>query len=225
MLSNKIGFLRRWGLVRSIYALLLRICRTFLTFNISAVVCHPLVRTNSSTSNPEGYQFSILTEQELLDFSHDPALGLDDTRFKDWLARGEICIGATLDDKLVAYAWRAFSATPDDYTHSIWVDFNAAATYGRYSFTLPAYRGKHIMPSLWAFGDNYCLDKGKTLSISYIETDNYPSLRAAMRGGYPVVGYAGYIYLFGKLFSFRTPGSKKYGFRLFTPVSPARTSV
>jgi hypothetical protein len=39
-----------------------------------------------------------------------------------------------------------------------------------------------------------------------------------MRAGNRVVGYAGYIYLFGKLFSFRTPGSKKHGFRFFTPV-------
>ncbi len=221
MLSNQIEFLRRWGPVKSLYALLLGICRKFLTFNISAILCRPLVRTNSSTSNPEGCQFSILTEQELLDFSHNRALEIDDTRIKDWLARGELCIGATVDGNLVAHDWRAYSATPHDRKRNIWVDFNADAGYGRYSFTLPAYRGKHIMPSLWAFGDNYCLDKGKTLSISYIETDNYPSMRAAMRGGYPVVGYAGFIYLFGKLFSFRTAGAKQHGFRFFTPRSPA----
>ncbi len=77
------------------------------------------------------------------------------------------------------------------------------------------------MPSLWAFSDKYVSDKGKTLRIAYVDTDNYPSLRAGMRAGYPVVGYAGFIYLFGKLFSFRTPGAKEYGFRLFTPSSPA----
>jgi len=228
MLSNKKKFLRRWGLVRSLYALLMRICRKFLRFNISAIVCHPLVGTNISTSNPEGYQFSILTEQELLDFSHDPALHLVETRIKDAFARGDICIGATLDGELVAYTWRAFSAapaTPRDNKHNIWVDFNAAAAYGRYSFTLPARRGKHIMPSLIAFADNYCLDKGATLLIAYIDTDNYPSMRCAMRVGNHVVGYAGYIYLFGKLSWFRTPGAKKHGFRFFTPVSPARTSV
>jgi hypothetical protein len=38
-----------------------------------------------------------------------------------------------------------------------------------------------------------------------------------MRVGRRVVGYAGFIYLFGKLFSFRTPGAKEYGFRFFTP--------
>jgi hypothetical protein len=47
------------------------------------------------------------------------------------------------------------------------------------------------------------------LNIPKDGTDNYPSLRAGMRGGYPVVGYAGYIHLFGKLFSFRTAGAKK----------------
>jgi GNAT superfamily N-acetyltransferase len=203
----------------------LRICRKFLTFNISAFVCHPLAGTNSSTSNPEECQFSILAEQELLDFSHDPALQLVDTRIKNSLARGEICIGATLDGKLVAYVWRTFFATPHDNKRNIWIDFNAAAAYGRYSFTLPAYRGKHIMPSLLAFADNYCLDKGATCVIGYIETDNYPSIRACMKAGYRGVGYAGFIHLFGKLFSFRTPGAKKHGFRFFTPVSPARTSV
>jgi len=217
MLSNKIKFLKRWGLVRSLYALLLRICRKFLSFNISVIRCRPLVRTNSSTSNPEGCRFSILAEQELLDFSHDPALQLFDTRIKDKLARGEICLGATVDGKLVAYAWRAFSALPHV---DIWVDFNADVVYGYNSFTLPAYRGKHIMSSLYKFGDNYCLDKGKTLSIGYVETDNYSSMRTGKRSGEHAVGYAGYIYLFGKLFSFRTPGVKKHGFRFFTPRSP-----
>jgi len=221
MFSNKLKFLRRWGPVKSLYALLLRICRKFLTFNIGAIVCHPLVRRDSSTSNPEGCQFSILSEQALLDFNHDPALRLDDTKIKDALARGEICIGATLNDNLVAYAWRAFSAVPHEPKHSIWVDFNADAVYGRYSFTLPAYRGKHIMPSLLAFADNYSLDKGETLLIAYIETDNYPSMRCAVKVGNRVVGYAGYIYLFSKLFWFRTPGAKKHGFRFFTLRSPA----
>ena len=100
----------------------------------------------------------------------------------------------------------------------MWVDFNVDAVYGYDSFTLPAYRGKHIMPSLWAFSDKYVSDKGKTLRIAYVDTDNYPSLRAGIRAGYPVVGYAGFIYLFGKLFSFRTPGAKKHGFRFFMPV-------
>jgi hypothetical protein len=221
MLSKKIEFLRRWGPVKSLYALLLRICRKFLTFNISAIVCHPLVRRDSSTSNPEGCQFSILTEQALLEFSPDPALELDDTTIKDAFARGEICVGATLDDKLVAYSRRAFSAVPDSRKRNIWIDFNAAAAYGRYSFTLPAYRGKHIMPSLWAFADNRCLDKGATFLIAYIETDNYPSMRASMRVGSLVVGYAGYIYLFGKLFPFRTLGTIKHGFRFFALRSPA----
>jgi len=219
MLSNKIKFLRRWGPVRSLYAMLLRICRKFLTFSIAAVVCRPLLRTNSSTSNPEGCQFSILTEQALLDFSHDPALQLDGARIKDLLARGEICVGATVDGKLVAYHWRAFSVTPHDYKNNIWVDFNADAGYGHKSLTLPAYRGKHIISSLMAIGDNYCLDKGKTLAIAFIETDNYPSLRAGKRAGNRVVGYASYIYLFGKLFSFTTPGGKKHGCRIFIPSS------
>ncbi len=218
MLSNKIKFLRRWGPARSLYSLLLRFCRKFLTFNISAIVCRPLGRTNSSTSNPEGCQFSVLAEQELLDFSHDSALDLVDTKIKDALARGDFCIGATLNGKLVAYTWRAFSATPHDRKHNIWVDFNTDARYGYKSLTLPAYRGKRIMSSLWVFADSCGLDKARTLHISFIETDNYPSLRAGMRAGNRVVGYAGYIYLFGKLFSFRTPGSKKHGFRFFTLV-------
>jgi hypothetical protein len=117
---------------------------------------------------------------------------------------------------LVAYCWRAFSATVHDRKHNIWIDFNADAVYGRYGFTLPVHRGKHIMPSLYTFADDYWLDKSKTLSIGYIETDNYSSLRTGIKVGYRAVGYAGYIYLFGKLFSFRTPGAKKHGFRFFT---------
>ncbi len=221
MLSKKIEFLRRWGLVRSLYALLLRVCRKFLTFSITAVVYRPLVRMNSSTSSPEGYHLGILSEQELLDFCHDPTLQLDATGIKGLFARGEICVGAALDGKLVAYHWCAFSATPDNRKKNIWVDFNAEASYGHWGFTLPAHRGKHILSSLLAIGDNYCLDKDKTSCIAFVDTDNYPSLRACMRAGSRIVGYAGYIYLFGKLFSFRTPGAKEHGFRIFTPRSPA----
>jgi len=225
MLSKYLKFLRRWGPVKCFYTLLLRICRKFLTFNISSIVCRPLVRTNTNTSNPEGCQFSILSEQELLNFSHDSALQLVDTNIKDDYTQGQVCTGATLDGKLVAYDWCACSATLHDRKHDIWIDFNADAGYGRNSFTLPAYRGKHIMPSLWAFSDNYYLDKGKTIGIGFVDVDNYSSLHANMRGGYPVVGYAGFIHLFGKLFSFRTAGAKKFGFRFFTPRSPAAAKL
>ena len=137
MLSKKIEFLRRWGPVKSLYALLLRICRKFLTFNISVIRSRPLACTNSNTGNPEGCQFSILSAQELLDFSHDPALRLADTWIKDAFARGEVCAGAPLGGKLVAYCWRVFSATPHDRKHNIWIDFNDDAVYGRYATCPP----------------------------------------------------------------------------------------
>ncbi|MCZ6817984.1 MAG: hypothetical protein O7G31_00650 [Calditrichaeota bacterium] len=175
-------------------------------------------RTDSSTGIPEGCQFSMLTEQELLDFGHDPALELFESTIKDSIARGEICFGATLNGKLVAYDWRAFSAAILEKKHNIWVDFNPGNVYDRYSFTVPAYRGKHIIRPLWVYADDQCYKKGETNNLSFVDTDNFPPLRACKMAGYPVVGYAGYIHLFGKLFAFRTPGAEKYGFRFFKPV-------
>ena len=186
-----------------------------MTFNISAVVACPLARRHSGAAQPGGWPFSILKEEQLLEFSQDPSLQLVDTRIKDALARNDFCVGAIMDGNLIAYAWRSFSATPHDKENNIWVDFRTDCGYGHHSLTLPAYRGQHIMSSLYAFADNCCLDKGKTYAIGYVDTDNYPAIRATLRAGYRIVGYAGYLLLFGRFFSFSTPGSKKYGFRFF----------
>ena len=220
MISSKIQFIKRWGPVKTLYSLFMRNIRKILPVNFSVVVCRPLPLPNGKLKKPDGIQLAVLTEQQLMAWCKHTELDLHENIVKHALKRGDYCIGATEKGKPVAYVWRAFSDTPHVRSHNIWIAIGDSARYGYNSLTLPQYRGRHIQPALSALGDELIPDHGKKISIGFIETDNYPSIRAALTLGSKIVGYAGYIIIFGKFLSFASPGAKKVGFRFYQSSRP-----
>jgi hypothetical protein len=77
--------------------------------------------------------------------------------------------------------------------------------------TLEDYRGLHLQPVLALFSDDVSLARGATFGLSFIETHNYPSLALAKRNGSKTVGMSGWVTLFGRTITFRSPGLRKQG--------------
>ncbi len=130
------------------------------------------------------------------------------------LARGEHCVVTLLDGELAAYGWVSYRATP--HLHGLWVTFDAGQRYNFKSFTLPAYRGRHLRGS---FGALQALDQqqGASHTISFIALHNRASIRAEQRNGGRLAGYAGYWRHPWGAWPFRSAGARRCGFRFYRP--------
>jgi len=157
----------------------------------------------------------IASRDELLVASRSPIYDLAPTFVDEALAQGDLCIAAYENEKIIAYVWRAFSATP--HVDGVWVDFGAKYRYGYKAFTHPAYRQQQLQHLVGLLTDPMMIERGFTHGISFVETHNFASRISDMKRGSVCVGYAGYFRLFGKVLPFRSPGAKKHGFRFFIP--------
>jgi len=129
------------------------------------------------------------------------------------LSRGDICIGVFDQSRLVSYHWLAFSTVP--YRDGIWVGFEKPYYYSYNAYTDMDYRGRHLRVPAVQLADKLALSKGYKYALLYIETHNYSSIESSKYTSSKLVGYAGYVKLFGKVYPFRSRGAKKHCFSFY----------
>jgi hypothetical protein len=177
------------------------LCRAYL---------RPLENDRVDVAPVGSISFRIASRDDLLEACKDPVLDLPPGPTLAALERGDLCVAAFANDKLVAYTWRAFKVTP--HGRDIIVTFDPPCRYAYKSLTLPAYRGLHLQSAMSRLTDALCISRGYTLGISFIETHNYASIASSRRTGNRHIGYIGYLRVFDRVIPFRTPGAARYGF-------------
>ncbi len=182
-------------------------------------LCRVLVRDpdEGDVHAPEGVSIRAATREDLL---RAAAQGFGDLRvdFVDAaLARGDVCVAAFHGNDIVAYVWRSFSTAP--HGDGLWVRVDHPYWYTYKSFTRPDFRGRRLNGVLTLYGDHVCRDRGCEHGVGFIDVGNRASLRASLRIGTRVVGYAGYLRLFGRSHPFRTPGVRAHTFRFYRRAS------
>lgn len=207
--------IQRWGFVRTAYALLMNRLRRYTHLNFCRVTTRLLGNADSPSAIPASRSYRELTEEELIRFSSDTELELTPDLIRTALKRGDICVGAVENNRLVGYTWFAFNTAP--HLDGVWVTFPAQARYAYKTYVKEEFRGGKIASDLNVHGDTICLKRGKAFGIGFIDTHNYASYRSVRRVGARTVGYAGYFQCFGRTFIFRTPGARRYGFRFYRP--------
>ena len=168
-------------------------------------------RQEAQKTPPDGYTARFVGEEELLEYCGNPELQLSPEAVRLAFSRGDVCTGLFHEGTLVAYMWRSTSRAP--HTDRVSVETRKPYRYGYKALTLPAYRGRHLPEYLAPVSGPYYIDRGYFLSIGFVETHNFASRRSERRRGSYVVGYAGYLILFGRIFTFRTRGVRAAGFR------------
>ncbi len=163
-------------------------------------------------------EYRMVSEAELLPWCPHPGLDLKEKTLRPAFARGDRCVGAFEGDQLVGYVFFAFQATPD--TDGTWVDFDSRTRYAYKSFVLPAYRGRRMGLELYQLSALVCPSQDRSLDMIIVHTDNTPSLRSAQSVGGRAVGYGGYWKVLGRFVLFRSPGTRRFGFRYFIPDRP-----
>lgn len=89
------------------------------------------------------------------------------------------------------------------------------------SFTHPHFRGRHLQDLVAYEIDALCINRGYPYALAIIETHNFASIASNRRRGGRVVGWAGYVKLFGRVFPFRSRGAPRHTFRFVTPGYPS----
>ena len=100
--------------------------------------------------------------------------------------------------------WRSTSLAP--HTDKISVQARKPYRYGYKALTLPEYRGRHLPEYLAPISSQHYVERGYPWSVGFVETYNFASRKSELRRGSRPVGYAGYLTLFGRVFTFRTKG-------------------
>jgi ribosomal protein S18 acetylase RimI-like enzyme len=162
---------------------------------------------------PPGIEMRLLLPSDANLFSASPGLGLTEDKVPAAFQRGEVCVGAFAGGELVAYGWFAYQAAP--HVEGIWMDFDRRAIYIYRAFVHPAWRGRGIAPALYRFADELFVRNGRSVVLICVEGDNRASVRAAERSGARTAGHTGYVHLFGKLLTVRSPGAARVGFRFY----------
>jgi hypothetical protein len=172
-----------------------------------------LETTTESNRRAEGLRIDIPSRGELLQAARELPDELTEAFIDDAASRGDVCVAAFHGGHVVAWAWRSFTTAP--HADGVWVRLDPPYCYSYKWYTRPEYRGRRVLTRVCRYGDELSRDRGCRRAAWFIETHNYPSLRASRRLGARTVGYAGYLKLFGKSYPFRTPGVLPHGFRFY----------
>lgn len=205
--------LNRWGWHRSLFSHVASFAARHLGIHIH------VVRTCSLAANPPypttlpDITYRLIKAEELVHASSDPDLGLRRDIVEAAIARGDFAFGAFDGSVLAAYVWRTLTSAR--HTDDVWVRVNKPYAYAYKSFTRSGYRGNRLMPSVLLFSDREMLKHGYTHRAGFVAIYNLPSLAAGKHMASKVIGYAGYLDLFGRYFPFRTQAVKNIGFEFF----------
>jgi len=205
-------YIRRWGVVKTAYSLLVRILKQYADFSLSVITTRPLNQGNPPSNPTPDIVYRLLAKEELLTYCRDPELEMTASDVHMLTSREHVCAGGIKDGLLVSYVWRSYG--PTEHKNGIWIDFGKSCRYGFKSFTRESFRGQRLS-SYVALMTESATRRDRTYTVAFIEAHNYPSRHSSLFHGNKVVGYAGYIKLFGQYYTFHSPGAKRSGFRFF----------
>jgi|SRR5882672_2762303 len=159
------------------------------------------------------YQPMLLDEAALRRFARDPANELSQEFIAEAMARGDQCYAICDGDRLAAYGWYAFGATPIGLP-GVLLRYSPGYVYMYKGFTHIDYRGKRLHAIGMTRALQHYLSKGHKGIVSYVESINFDSLKSCFRMGYAVFGTVYVVKAVGRYYGLSTPGCRKYKFRV-----------
>jgi GNAT superfamily N-acetyltransferase len=156
---------------------------------------------------PRGVALRLLQEGEAATLCADPDLDLRQEAVRGAYTRGDLCVGAFEDHRLIGYCWLAFA--PLHHLDGVRVAFASEVAWIYKSFVRPSHRGRGVAAALYLFGDAACRERGRSTSLICVESHNGASVAAAVRAGYLPSGYAAYLRRPSRLRVWRSPAAAR----------------
>lgn len=160
----------------------------------------------------EKYNYRFLSEKELFEFAKNPKHQLTKSFIEQALLKNDHCFAILEGDKLASYGW--YSSEPTNINSELILNFKNSYVYMYKGYTSDEYRGQR----LHAIGMARALEaftlKGFDGLISYVETNNYSSLKSVYRMGYKNIGRLMVTKVSGKYFIRCDEDCRAYQFNL-----------
>lgn len=159
---------------------------------------------------PSQFRFVKLQPEELFEYAKTDTYELTPGFLRAVLKKGDECY-AILDGKTIAsYGWYSRRPTSLDNQELI-LRFDRNYVYMYKGFTLASYRGQR----LHAIGMTRALAEYKAIGfkglVSYVESNNFDSLRSCFRMGYQYCGHIRVFRVGGRYIVRRQSSVEKYG--------------
>ena len=103
------------------------------------------------------------------------------------------------------------------FRDGLWIRIGSPLHYVYKSYTRTTHRGKGIHVAITRVADRHMMELGRPAEVGFIDIANIQSLGAARSLGRLKVGWAGYVKLFGRCCTFRTPGVAATRSEFFVP--------
>ncbi|MBE0564572.1 MAG: hypothetical protein IH621_01325 [Krumholzibacteria bacterium] len=148
---------------------------------MNALVLEPGKLNRDFLEFPTGYRHGFLDPADVLRHAGGEGLDLPATFVEVALAKGDLCFGILVGDRLVSYVWYAATATL--VTDELVLRFAPDYHYRYKGYTLAEYRGQR----LYSYGCAHALAeltaRGSRGSIGLVDVNNFASMRTATRTG------------------------------------------
>jgi hypothetical protein len=206
----------RFGGWRAIYGVALDALEKAIDLHVFLVNRSPHVADQEVPAEvAQAFEFRPLTPEEVWRFAQDPDVEMTPEFADASLARGDYCFGVLQGDQLAAYDWRGLGL-PVPLNEDLDVHYAyPGQVYGYAMYTRPAYRGLRLQFYNVHCADTRLLADGHTHTIGYVALQNFASIRNLSRLRDQVfVGWAGYLRIRGRYLTFRSPGARRYGFKI-----------
>jgi len=168
---------------------------------------------------PPGYTSMFLTAKMLRKLARDPQTGVHERFVEQALAGWHQCFGIFDGDTLASYGWYSPWPTCIDPPELV-LRFSADYVYMYNGYTHPRYRGQRLHAIGMSLALRYYLAKGFKGLVSYVEANNFDSLKSVARMGYVRFGSVYIMKVAGRYLGCASRGCRRFGFRV-EPVNSA----
>jgi hypothetical protein len=201
--------LEHFGIRETIYDVFLRGINCVVFFKVFKAMSLERVDPEYLIIEPP-FEWRQLDRMELEEFAHRPEYDMPQEFLDSAIEKGDECFGVVVDDVLASYGW--YSRQPTETSDDLIVSFNSAYVYMYKGFTHPQYRGQR----LHAIGMNLALreylNRGCRGLVSYVESNNFSSLKSVYRLGYRGIGSIAAWKVFGQTLVVASRKCRDFGF-------------
>jgi hypothetical protein len=133
--------------------------------------------------------------------------------------RGDRCYALFQGETLASYGW--YSDLPSSIDDNFVLHFDPAYVYMYKGYTVPAYRGLRLHAVGMCRALSEFTAEGKAGLISYVQSNNFASLRSVARMGYRIFGTVFLARVGGRSLTYATRGCRDYDFWVEPTVRPS----
>jgi hypothetical protein len=173
---------------------------------------------------PERYSRGFLPAEAIRKFARAPENGLSEDFVEEALSKGDECFGICDGGTLASYGWYSTTPTRID-PPDLFLRFSGDYIYMYKGFTHPRYRGQRLHAIGMTLALQHYLSAGSRGLVSYIESNNFDSLKSTFRMGYMEFGSVYVLKIFGRCLSYRSRRCKRFDFGIEPLPESSRRSI